>query len=120
MVKLRLGNAEYPLVLTVGALDALAERGVTLENLFQFYSVEHHPFAEAVEHGLEVLGILAEAGIVASSIDGSVDAGPKPDMVAVRLMLTPGQVWGLCDAAIIDGLKRTVEADHAKNADSAV
>lgn len=120
MAKLKLGGVEYPLVLTVGAMDALAERGVTVENLFQFYSVEHNAFAEAVEHGLELLDILAACGCVSANLGGTVNAGPLPDMGIVRQVLTPGQVWGLCDAAIIDGLKRTVEADHSKNADSAV
>lgn len=120
MVKLKLGETEYPLVLTVGALDSLAVRGVTIENLFQFYSVEHNSFAEAVEHGLELLDILAECGCVSVSGCRIGDNGPLPDMGIVRQILTPGQVWGLCDAAILAGLKRTVEADHSKNADSAV
>lgn len=120
MVKLKLGEIEYPLVLTVGALDALAERGVTVETLFQFYSVEHNSFAEAVEHGLEVLHILALGGAAAANLGNTIPAGQMPDGSVIRHVLTPGQVWGLCDAAIIDGLKRTVEAAHSKNADSAV
>lgn len=121
MVKLRIGGTEYPLVLTVGALDALAQMGITIENLFQYFRVEGRTFAEAVEHGLQVLDTLLEGGRIAEAVRSGADpAAPPLSMDMLRQALTPGQVWGLCEAAIIDSLKRTVEADHSKNAGSAV
>lgn len=120
MVKLRIDGTEYPLVLTVGALDSLAQRGVTIENLFQYFSVEGRTFAEAVEHGLQVLDILLECGLIAEAVRSGTEPAAPLSMDMLRPALTPGQVWGLCEAAIIDSLKRTVEADHSKNAGSAV
>lgn len=120
MVNLRLGGTEYPLVLTVGALDALAQMGITIENLFQYFSVESRTFDEAVEHGLQVLGILLEGGRIAEAVRSGTEPADPLSMDMLRPVLTPGQVWGLCEAAIIDSMKRTVEADHSKNAESAV
>lgn len=117
-VKLKLGETEYPVVFTVGALDALAQMGVTPENLFQYYGFEGQPFDTAVEHAVAVLGVLLEAGRDVVRIETGTD-GPHADLGVIRRVLTPGQVCGLIDAAIADGLKRTVEADHSKNASDA-
>lgn len=119
MVKLRLGNAEHPLVLTVGALDELAQMGVTLENLFQYMQLEGRDFGEAIDHGLRIMDILLRGGESVAYYQN----GTAPEPVSreiLRHVLTPGQVWGLCEAAVLDSLKRTVEADHSKNADPAV
>lgn len=120
MVKLKIGAEEYPLVMTVGALDELAQMGVTLENLFQYISPENRTFAEAVEHGLTVLDVLIGAGVAAQMIQNPGFLPEGLSMVVVRHALTPGQIWGLCEAAVLEGLARTVEADHSKNAGSAV
>ena len=120
MVKLKLGGVEYPLVLTVGAMDELAQMGVTLENLFQYiFPSEGRPYAETVEHGLQVLDILLHSGWEADRIQTGEELLP-PDWNVIRLVLTPGQIWGLCEAAVLESLKRTVEADHSKNGESAV
>lgn len=118
-VKLTLGETEYPVAFTVGALDALAQMGVTPENLFQYYGFEGQPFDTAVEHAVAVLGVLLEAGAEVARIQTGTD-GPHADLGVVRRVLTPGQLAGLIDAAIADGLTRTVEADHSKNANDAV
>lgn len=120
MVKLRSGGTEYPLALTVGVLDALAQMGITIESLFQYFSVEGRTFDEAVEHGLQVLDTLLEGGRIAEAVRSGAELAAPLSMDMLRHALTPGQVWGLCEAAIIDSLKRTVEADHSKNAGSAV
>lgn len=119
MVKLKLGGVEYPLVLTVRAMDELAQMGVALENLFQYIQIEGRTFDEAVEHGLQVLDILLHSGWEAHRIQTGEELLP-PDWNVMRLVLTPGQIWGLCEAAVLDSLKRTVEADHSKNGESAV
>lgn len=118
MVALKIGEDQYPLVLTVGALDRLAVRGETLETLFEFTSTKGRTFAEAVENGFELLDILAWAGKEKADLEGESHPG-MPDLELARLVLTPGQVLGLCDAAILDGLRRTVEADYSKNAGGA-
>lgn len=118
-VKLKLSGVEYPLVLTVRAMDELAQMGVTLENLFQYIQIEGRSFEEAVEHGLELLDILMDAGAQALSYQTG-EILPVPDLGVIRTVLTPGQIWGLCEAAVLESLKRTVEADHSKNGESAV
>lgn len=120
MVKLKLGGVEYPLVLTVRAMDELAQTGVTLENLFQYIQIEGRTFEEAVAHGLQVLGILIDCGLDAMHWQSGEAVPEMPDAALVRRVLTPGQIWGLCEAAVIESLKRTVEADHSKNGESAV
>lgn len=120
MVELKLGKVKYPLLLTVGALDELAQMGVTLENLFQYIQIEGRTFEEAVEHGLDVLHVLVEAGRMAEAYSTASEPGWAVPADVLRQVLTPGQVWGLCEAAVLDSLKRTVEADHAKNGESAV
>ncbi len=115
MVELRIGENRYPLVLTVGALDRLAQRGVTLETLPKFITPDGRAFGEAVENCFELLGILAKGGADQAVLMGR-EAPGLPDLSLVRLVLTPGQLMHLCDAACLDGLKRTVEADHTKNA----
>lgn len=120
MVKLKLGGVEYPLVLTVRAMDELAQMGVTLENLFQYIQIEGRTFEEAVEHGLRVLGILIDCGLDAMHWQSGEAVPEMPDSALVRRVLTPGQIWGLCEAAVLESLKRTVEADHSKNGASAV
>lgn len=120
MVKLKLGEHEYPLVLTVRALDMLAQKGVTIENLSQYFAFEKQPLCDAVEHGLEVLDILISGGAAQHEFHTGTRLPPNPDPMLLRDVLSPGQIWGLCEAAIIDSLKRTVEADTSKNAASAV
>lgn len=120
MVKLKLGADEYPLSLTVRALDVLAQKGVTIENLSQYFAFEKQTLSDAVDHGLEVLDILIAGGSAQHKFYTGVGVPTAPDMQLLRDVLTPGQVWGLCEAAIIDSLKRTVEADTSKNAGSAV
>ena len=120
MAKLKLGGVEYPLVLTVRAMDELAQMGVTLENLFQYIQIEGRTFEEAVAHGLQVLGILIDCGLDAMHWQSGEAVPEMPDAALVRRVLTPGQIWGLCEAAVLDSLKRTVEADHSKNGESAV
>ena len=119
MVKLKLGGVEYPLVLTVGAMDELAQMGVTLENLFQYIQIEGRTFDEAVEHGLELLDILLDAGSNVLYFQTGEEQA-SADRALLRRVLTPGQIWGLCEAAVLESLKRTVEADHSKNWESAV
>ena len=119
MVKLKLGGVEYPLVLTVGAMDELAQMGVTLVNLFQYIQIEGRTFEEAVEHGLELLDILLDAGSNVLYFQTGEEQA-SADRALLRRVLTPGQIWGLCEAAVLDSLKRTVEADHSKNGESAV
>ena len=121
MVKLKLGGVEYPLVLTVQAMDDLAQMGVTLENLSQYiFPSEGRPYAETVEHGLDVLHVLLEAGRMAEAYRTASDPGYAVPADILRQVLTPGQIWELCEAAVIESLKRTVEADHSKNGESAV
>lgn len=120
MVNLKLGGVEYPLVLTVTAMDDLAQMGVTLENLFQYIQIEGRSFDEAVERGLDVLRVLLEAGRMAEAYRTASEPGYAVPADILRQVLTPGQIWGLCEAAVLESLKRTVEADHSKNGESAV
>ena len=118
MVALKIGENQYPLVLTVGALDRLAQRGLTLDNLPEFISPKDKSYGEAVENGLELLAILSEAAWDKAEMEDKAHSD-LPDLELARLVLTPGQVLGLCDAAIIEGLTRRVEADYTKNGESA-
>lgn len=116
MVALRVAGVEYPLVMTVGAMDVLAQMGQTLDTLVDYISPAKHPYNDAVEHGLEVLEVFAQAGAERRRLRDGADAS-APDFGIVRQDLTPAEVLGLCDAAIVEGITRRVEADHEKNGD---
>lgn len=117
MVALRVAGVEYPLVMTVGAMDVLAQMGQTIDTLVDYISPAKHPFPVAVDHGLEVLEVFAQAGAERRRLHGGADAS-TPDFGIVRQALTPAEVLGLCDAAIVEGITRRVEADHEKNGES--
>ena len=116
MAKLRIGGKEFPLVMTVGVLDQMAVKGYNVQDVPKFFSDKSHTMEQDMDNGIEFLMMLMDAGQVAAMIrDGAEPQVKLPETEHLRSLLTPGQVWGLCDAAILDSLKRTVEAAPGKN-----
>lgn len=116
MAKLRIGGKDFPLVMTVGVLDQMAVMGYNVQDVPKFFSDKDHSMEQDMDNGIEFLLMLMFAGQESAQIrDGVVEPVELPEAHQLRLLLTPGQVWGLCDAAILDSLKRTVEAAPGKN-----
>lgn len=115
MAKLRIGGEEFPLVMTVGVLDQMSLKGYSVQDVPTFFSDKNHSMEEDMDNGIEFLMMLMDAGQVAAMIRGGAEPKNLPEAEHLRSLLTPGQVWGLCDAAILDSLKRTVEAAPEKN-----
>ena len=117
MAKLILGGNEFPLVMTVGVLDDMAMRGYPVDKIPEFFRKEGQPIETDMDHGIEFILMTARAGqAVAVARDGadpkSLPELPAPELL--RPLLTPGDVWGLCDDAIRHSLVRTVEAEPGK------
>ena len=116
MAKLRIGGKEFPLVMTVGVLDQMAVKGYNVPDIPKFFFDKAHSMEQDMDNGIEFLLMLMEAGQVAAHIRDGSELQELPEAEHLRNLLTPGQVWGLCDAAILDSMQRTVEAAPEKNA----
>lgn len=117
MAKLILGGNEYPLAMTVGVLDDMAMRGYPVDKIPEFFHKEGQSIETDMDNGIEFILMTARAGqAVAVARDGadpkSLPELPAPELL--RRLLTPGDVWGLCDDAIRHSLVRTVEAEPGK------
>ncbi len=115
MAKLIFGGVEYPLVMTVGVLDHMAVKGYCVDAIPKFFNDPGQSFEQSVDNGIEFLMMLMDAGQTAAQIREGAVPKELPASDILRFLLTPGQVWGLCDAAILDSVKRTVEAAPGKN-----
>lgn len=115
MAKLRIGGQEYPLVMTVDVLDQMAVKGYNIQDVPKFFHGKDLTWEKAIENGIEFLMLLMEAGQVSAHIRDGVEPVALPDKKILRLILTPPQIGALCDAAILDSLTRTVEAEPGKN-----
>lgn len=115
MAKLRIGGKEFSLVMTVGVLDQMAVKGYNVQDVPKFFSDNTHTMEQDMDNGIEFLLMLMDAGQIAAMIRDGAELQELPEAEHLRSLLTPGQVWGLCDAAILDSLKRTVEAAPEKN-----
>lgn len=115
MAKLIIGGQKYPLVMTVGVIGDMERSGIPIEDIPKFFSPAEHPLDEALYNGVKFLHGLLEAGQEAAALREGKEMAPIPTQETLQRLLTPGQVWGLCDAAILDSLKRTVEAEPGKN-----
>lgn len=117
MAKLILGGYEFPLVMTVGVLDEMAMRGYPVDKIPEFFRKEGQPIETDMDNGIEFILLTAFAAqhmtVVRDGADPeSLPALPDPELL--RTVLTPGDVWGLCDDAIRHSLVRTVEAEPGK------
>ena len=115
MAKLRIAGQEYPLVMTVDVLDQMAVKGYNVQDVPKFFSDKSHTMEQDMDNGIEFLMMLMAAGQVSAHIRDGVEPVDLPDEKILRLILTPPQIDALCDAAILDSLKRTVEAAPEKN-----
>lgn len=119
MAKIVIGGVEYPLVMTVGVLDEMALKGYNADRVPQYFLGEGQSFETKMDHGIDFLQLLMNAGQRAAEIRDGATPLEIPPAETLRVLLTPGQVWGLCDAAIMDSIRRTVEAEPGKNGDHA-
>lgn len=117
MAKLILGGKEFPLVMTVGVLDEMAMRGYPVDKIPEFFRKEGQAIETDMDNGIAFILMTAFAAqhmaLVRDGADPkSLPALPDPELL--RTVLTPGDVWGLCDDAIRHSLVRTVEAEPGK------
>lgn len=115
MAKLRIGGTDFPLLTTVGVLDQMSLKGYTVKDLPQFLHGKELSWEESIDHCVEFLLMVLEAGQLAALIRDNADPMEIPAEETLRNLLTPQQLSGLCDAAIVDSLYRTVEAEPGKN-----
>lgn len=123
MAKLILGGKKFPLMMTVGVLDEMAQKGYLVDDIPKYFRQEGQPIEVDMANGIDFILMTAHAAQQSAHIREGIplDALPElPSPEQLRLLLTPGDVWGLCDDAIRHSLVRTVEADHSKNGASAV
>ena len=117
MAKLILGGDEFPLVMTVGVMDEMAMRGYAVDDIPKYFRKEGQPIETDMEHGIEFILMTARAGQAVAAVRDGADPKSLPELPApelLRALLTPGDVWGLCDDAIRHSLVRTVEAEPEK------
>lgn len=117
MAKLILGGKEFPLVMTVGVMDEMAMRGYAVDDIPKYFRKEGQPIETDMEHGIEFILMTARAGQTVAVVRDGADPKSLPELPApelLRPLLTPGDVWGLCDDAIRHSLVRTVEAEPGK------
>lgn len=115
MAKLRIGGKDFPLVMTVGMLDQMALKGYTVKDIPQFLHGKELTWEASIENCVEFLLMVMEAGQLAALIRDNTEPMEIPAGETLRNLLTPQQLSGLCDAAIVDSLYRTVEAEPGKN-----
>ena len=115
MAKLRIGGKDFPLLTTVGVLDQMALKGYTVKDLPQFLHGKELSWEESIDNCVEFLLMVMEAGQLAAMIRDGAELLALPEGDTLRNLLTPQQLSGLCDAAIVDSLYRTVEAEPGKN-----
>ncbi len=118
MAKLILGGKEFPLVMTVGVMDEMALKGYAVDDIPKYFRKEGQPIETDMEHGIDFILLTARAAqeMAVFRDDADPNALPElPDPELLRHVLTPGDVWGLCDDAIRHSLVRTVEAAPGKN-----
>lgn len=123
MQTVRICGNELPLCLTVGALDRVAqEKGIHLAEIGTLYTTgEGRSIHECMGSSLWLLHVLMQEGREHARLHGQETPMPPPADMLPHL-LTPGQVIHEIIPAIVatvnEGLGRTVEAQHEKNADS--
>ena len=118
MAKQVMGGEVSPLMMTVGVLDQMALKGYAVNDIPQYFRAEGQTIEVDMEHGIEFILMTAQAAQEAAIVRDGADPEklPKlPDWELLRRVLTPGQIWGLCNDAIFDSLVRTVEAAPEKN-----
>jgi hypothetical protein len=124
MAKLILGENVFPLLVTVGVMDDMALKGYPLRDIPRFFRADPPDVCQAdIDNSVEFVLMAAQAAQEAAIIRDGVDPEklPKlPDGELLRRALTPGQIWGLCDDAILDSLVRTVEAAPGEKKQAAV
>ena len=117
MAKLILGGQEFPLVMTVGVMDEMALKGYAVDDIPKYFRKEGQPIEKDMDNGIEFILMTASAAQHMAIVrDGAApESLPQlPDPELLRTVLTPGDVWGLCDDAIRHSLVRTVEAEPGK------
>ena len=117
MAKLILGGDEFPLVMTVGVMDEMAMRGYPVDKIPEFFRKEGQTIETDMDNGIEFVLMTARAGLAVAAFRDGADPKSLPELPApelLRQLLTPGDVWGLCDDAIRHSLVRTVEAEPGK------
>ena len=119
MAKLVIGGDAFPLVMTVGVMDDMALKGYLINDIPRFFQANPPDICqEDVDNGVEFILMTAQAAQQAAIVRDGADPEKLPELPdgeLLRRVLTPGQIWGLCNDAIFSSLTRTVEAAPEKN-----
>ena len=119
MQTVELLGAEFPLCLTVAAVERLQGKGLRLGDIAQLYTTgEGRDIQTCVENTLWLLEVLMQGGQDNGLIRGET-IPDHPSLDDLRHLMTPGQglhhILPQVVMAVNDGLGRTAEADHEKN-----
>ena len=117
MAKLILDGNEFPLVMTVGVMDEMALKGYAVDDIPKYFFREGQTIETDMDHGIDFILMTDRAGQAVAVVRDGADPKSLPELPApelLRRLLTPGDVWGLCDDAIRHSLVRTVEAEPGK------
>lgn len=122
MTTVKLAGQELPLCLTVAAVERVHERGVELSEISTLYTTgDGRTVNDCLNNSVWLLDVLMQEGRQNAALHGMDTPMPPPADMLPHL-LTPGQVIHEIIPAIVatvnEGLGRTVEAQHEKNADS--
>lgn len=125
MASVTIRGREYPLCLTVAALDDLKARGYTLRDVSAVLSIQKDDTIDTVaERAIWLLSVLIREGEMNRYYAVGDEDKPRgiPSEEVLRRMLTPGQAVGMLIpmmAAVSESMKQDIEAASPKNADQA-
>lgn len=127
MVKVTIRGNEFPLCLTVAALDKINAKCGGLNGLHEWLG-GNGSTSEAICNTAWLLGVMIEEGEENRLIEARFEKGSKaerklvPDSEALSHLLTPGSakryiadVW----KAVNESLAQTIEAENPKNGENA-
>lgn len=126
MVTVTIRGKEYPLCLTVAALEKITEKGIGLNDLADFL-VGGGETGKSLTNCAWLLGLLMQEGeenrLMCAELDGQESTRNKvPGYNILRHALNPGEVrqyQELLFKAVSESMKTTIEAAPPKNADHA-
>lgn len=126
MVKVKIRGKEFPLCLTVAALDKVNEKCGGLSKLSDFMS-GYGNAAKATYNIAWMLGLMISEGeenrLITARFEGEQTSRKEvPDSAAICHFMTPGELRKYRTAvyeAVNESLQQEIEAEHPKNGENA-
>lgn len=125
MAKVTIRGKEFPLCLTVAALDKVNEKWGSLNGFLE--SLKGDEINSIAQNTAWALAVLMEEGeenrLLCARLDGEkAERQQVPGTEDILHILTPGAV-GRCRVAVLtavnESMRQDIEAEHSKNADHA-